>query len=250
MIPKVIHFCWLSDDPYPASIQRCIDSWSRLLPDYEIRKWDFKRFPKEKSDWVREAFERKKYAFAADYIRNYALFHEGGIYLDSDVEVVKSFDPLLHLPYFLGFENGSGCIEAAVMGSEPGNPIFGEMLKHYEGRHFAMPDGSLATTPLPYVMGDVLGSRYAIKKIEDIEGFDASKSVISVLPYDFFSPIHIEHRELQTTPRTIAIHRFAASWVPWYKKLKRVVKKIVGHKATRWYIARKRQLLGNVAKAK
>lgn len=235
----------MSDDPYPASIQRCIDSWSKHLPDYEIRKWDFKRFPKEKSDWVREAFDKKKYAFAADYIRNYALYHEGGIYLDSDVEVLKSFDPLLHLPYFMDFENGSGRIDAGVMGSEAGNPMFGKMLDYYEDRHFVKPDGSLDTTPLPYILNDVLGQSYDIKEIKDVADFDASQGVVSVLPYDFFSPIHIEHRELQSTDRTIAIHRFVASWVPWYKKIKRAVKKIVGHKATRWYIARKRQILGH-----
>lgn len=244
MIPKIIHFCWLSDDPYPAEIRRCIDTWSKMLPDYEIRKWDFKRFPKEKSDWVKEAFEQKKYAFAADYIRNYALFHEGGIYLDSDVEVLQSFDSLLHLPYFFGFENGSGYIEAAVMGSEPGNPIFGKMLEYYDGRHFILPDGSLDTTPLPRLKKKVLSDYYKVKNIEDIRDFDHTPHIISVLPHDYFSPIHIEHRELQSTERTIAIHRFAASWVPAHKKLKRFVKRLVGHKATKWYIAKKRQLLG------
>ncbi|MDE7376766.1 MAG: glycosyl transferase [Muribaculaceae bacterium] len=242
MIPKIIHFCWLSDDPYPAKIQQCIDSWSQHLPDYEIRKWDFKRFPKDKSDWVREAFEQKKYAFAADYIRNYALYTEGGIYLDSDVEVLKTFDPLLHLPYFFCYENGSGCIEAAVMGSEPGNPIFGKMLKYYEGRHFIKPDGSLDTEPLPRLKSKVLANEYAIKDIDNIEDFDHEPSTISVLPFDFFSPIHIEHRELQSTDRTIAIHRFAASWAPWHKKLKKFIKRLVGPKATKWYIAQKRKL--------
>lgn len=244
MIPKIIHFCWLSDDPYPKEIQRCIDTWSKQLPDYEIRKWDFNRFPKEQSDWVKEAFEQKKYAFAADYIRNYALYHDGGIYLDSDVEVLKTFDPLLHLPYFFGFENGSGFIEAAVMGSEPGNPIFGKMLEYYKDRHFVLPDGSLDTTPLPRVKGEVLSGAYTVKSIDEIKDFDYTPSIISVLPYDYFSPIHIEHRELQNTYRTIAIHRFAASWVPKHKKLKRLVKHLVGHKATKWYIAKKRQLLG------
>lgn len=244
MIPKIIHFCWLSNDPYPKQIQECLDTWAQKLPGYEIRKWDFNRFPKDKSDWVSEAFDNKKYAFAADYIRNYALFHEGGIYLDSDVEVLSSFDPLLHLPYFFGYENGSGFIEAAVMGAEPGNPIFAKMLKHYEGRHFVKPDGTLDTLPLPQVMQEVLGGEYEIKSIADIEHFDPSPSKVSVLPFDFFSPIHIEHRELESTDRTIAIHRFAASWQPWSKKLKKIVKKIVGPKATKWYINKKRQLIG------
>ncbi len=105
MIPKIIHFCWLSDEPYPESIQKCMNSWKEKLPDYEIWKWDFKRFPKGSAKWVDQAFEKRKYAFAADYIRLYALSNYGGIYLDSDVEVLKSFDDLLHLPYFIGMEN-------------------------------------------------------------------------------------------------------------------------------------------------
>ena len=100
MISKVIHLCWLSGDPYPEKIKKCIDSWKRVLSDYEIILWDTKRFDLDSSIWVKQAFEAKKYAFAADYIRFYALYHYGGIYMDSDVEVLKSFDDLLHLPYF------------------------------------------------------------------------------------------------------------------------------------------------------
>lgn len=245
MIPKIIHFCWLSDDPYPAQIQACIDSWTKRLPDYEIRKWDFNRFPKDKSAWVSEAFDKRKYAFAADYIRCYALYHEGGIYLDSDVEVLKNFDALLNQPYFFGYENGSGNIEAAVMGAEPGLPLFAKMLDYYKGRHFVQPSGALDTMPLPKILSKMATDNYSIKSVDSIAGFDPDPSVISVLPFDFFSPIHLEHRELQSTDRTIAIHRFAATWVPWHKKLKKAVKKLVGPAATKWFIKNKRRLFGN-----
>lgn len=116
MIPKRIHLCWLSGDPYPQKIQKCIDSWKVHLPDYEIMLWDLKRFDIAQVPWVEQAFRVKKYAFAADYIRLYALYNYGGIYLDSDVEVLKSFDPLLDLPYFVGAEN-AGTIEAAIIGA-------------------------------------------------------------------------------------------------------------------------------------
>lgn len=86
MIPKKIHFCWLSGDEFPPLIQYCIDTWEKVLPDYEIILWDTKRFDINSIAWVKEAFEAKKYAFAADYIRLYAVYTEGGIYLDSDVE--------------------------------------------------------------------------------------------------------------------------------------------------------------------
>ena len=117
MIPKRIHLCWLSGDPYPAKIGKCLASWKKHLPDYEVVLWDTKRFDLESSPWVKQAFEAKKYAFAADYIRFYALYNYGGIYLDSDVEVLRSFDPLLGLPYFAGAET-AGTIEAAVLGDQ------------------------------------------------------------------------------------------------------------------------------------
>ena len=117
MIPKIIHLCWLSGDPYPAKIAKCLDTWKKHLPDYEVMLWDTNRFDLNSSIWVRQAFEKKKYAFAADYIRFYALYHYGGIYLDSDVEVLKSFDDLLDLPYFMGAEKAH-TPEAAIIGAE------------------------------------------------------------------------------------------------------------------------------------
>ena len=110
MIPKIIHLCWLSGDPYPRKIQDCLDSWKKHLPSYEIILWDTKRFNIHEVPWVEQAFNTKKYAFAADYIRLYALYHHGGIYLDSDVEILKSLDNFLELPYFVGAET-SGTIE-------------------------------------------------------------------------------------------------------------------------------------------
>ena len=104
MIPKIIHLCWLSGDPYPEKIQKCLASWKKHLPDYEIMLWDTNRFDVNSTAWTKEAFEAHKYAFVADYIRFYAVYHYGGIYLDSDVEVLKSFDDLLDKPYFVGEE--------------------------------------------------------------------------------------------------------------------------------------------------
>ena len=130
MIPKTIHFCWLSSDPYPEKIQHCINSWKRFLPDYEFVHWNFDRFPRGKSLWVDQAFDSHKYAYAADYIRLYALYNYGGIYLDTDVEVLKSFDDLLSLPYFIGQEPSETGIEAAVLGFEKGNKLI-----HMKGNH-------------------------------------------------------------------------------------------------------------------
>ena len=130
MIPKIIHYCWLSNDPIPTNLQKYMKSWEKYLPDYEFWLWDFNRFDINSSIWVKEAFEAKKYAFAADYIRCYALYNYGGIYLDMDVEVLKSFNDLLHLPYFLCQEEKAP-IEAAVIGSEKHNKLFEKMQEYY-----------------------------------------------------------------------------------------------------------------------
>ena len=108
MIPKVIHYCWLSGDPIPEKLQRCMDSWKKFLPDYEFVLWDLERFDIKTSQWVKEAFEARKYAFAADYIRLYAVYNYGGIYMDMDVEVVRPFDDLLASPYIWAWNRRKG----------------------------------------------------------------------------------------------------------------------------------------------
>ena len=136
MIPKKIHFCWLSGEEYPPLIKHCLDTWKRVLPDYEIILWDTNRFDINSVQWVKEAFEAKKYAFAADYIRVYALYTEGGIYLDSDVEMLKSFNPLLKYSSFIGFEASTGSIEAAIMGAEAGSEWCKNAMDFYNDKHF------------------------------------------------------------------------------------------------------------------
>ena len=131
MIPKIIHLCWLSGDPYPADIEACLKTWKEHLPDYEIWLWDTQRFDVHATKWTEQAFAARKYAFAADYIRLYALYHFGGIYLDSDVVVYKSFDNLLSLPYFIGHDQIGG-FEAAVIGAQKGCLWIKDVLDEYE----------------------------------------------------------------------------------------------------------------------
>ena len=142
MIPKIIHWCWLSDAPIPASLQKCMDSWKMYLPDYEFIHWNFQRFPKGKSKWVDEAFANKKYAFAADYIRLYALYNYGGFYLDMDVEALKSFNPFLSLKTAICYEHdGKGKLEMAAFGVEPQSEWVKKCLDYYVGRSFIKEDG-------------------------------------------------------------------------------------------------------------
>lgn len=142
MIPKIIHYCWFSGDQYPKLVQKCLRSWQKHLPGYKMRLWDATSFDFNSVPFVKEAFEAKKWAFVADYIRLYALYTEGGIYLDSDVEVKKSFDNYLNNNLFVGTEpyiindNIFYDVEAAIMGAEKGHPFLKECLDEYNNTSF------------------------------------------------------------------------------------------------------------------
>lgn len=200
-IPKTVHYCWLSSDPYPELVQHCMQSWKEKLPDYEFMLWDMNRFDVHSVSWVEQACAAKKWAFAADYIRLYALYNYGGIYLDSDVEVLKSFDDLLDRPYFFGREHtpdrieNQNSIEAATMGAEKELPFLKKVMEFYEGRHFVDENGTLDTTTLPTVLARKL-------KGENLE----------ILPMDYFSPKNTRTLELQITKNTYSIHHFNGSW--------------------------------------
>lgn len=240
MIPKILHLCWLSGDPYPAKIAKCIASWKKYLPDYEIIIWDTKRFNLENSLWVKQAFEKKKYAFAADYIRFYALYHHGGIYLDSDVEVLKSFNDLLHLPYFMGAEK-AGTIEAAILGAEKEETWVKYCLDYYNNRPFIKEDGSMDIRKLPEIMVDEIQKKTPIHylskiSIKDLQSIDLRKEV-TVLPDEYFSPKVFDSREVLITPNTYTIHHYQNSWfspkAKMYYRVRSVLIRILGYNTIR-----------------
>lgn len=220
MIPKIIHYCWMSGETFPTDIQKCLDSWKKKLPDYQIILWNAKTFDLNTSIWVKEAYKAKKYAFCADYIRLYALYNYGGIYLDSDVEVLKSYDELLELPYFIGFESKL-YFEAATIGSEKNNPFIKKILDYYENRHFINENGEQNITIMPKVMMEIIKDKWEIKLINSLSEFDYSKNVINVFNYDWFSPIDSTGKRyvLRLTNNTYSIHHFASAWVDWKIKL-------------------------------
>ena len=221
MIPKIIHYCWLSGDSYPKNIKKCMKSWKKILPDYEFVLWDLKRFLLEKFLWVKQAFEKKKYAFAADYIRIYALYHYGGIYLDSDVQVLKSYNDLLDLPYFLGQENNDGRIEAATMGFEPNHPLLKCLLDYYEDRPFIKADGSLDMWPVPFIIKNFIETSFTYNLISDKSEFDNSVGVINVFNSDFFSPKDFDTKIICLTDNSYSIHQSEGSWLrPTFEELR------------------------------
>ena len=203
MIPKIIHYCWLSDDPIPENLQNYMKSWKEKLPDYEFILWNFKRFEKSSSQWVSQAFDNKKYAFAAYYIRLFAVYNFGGFYLDMDIQVLKSFNGLLNNELCLAFENDEKTgIEAGCFGAEKGNKIIGECLDYYKNRSFIKSDGSFDTLPLPKIM-----YKY-ISKHPELEIFEK----------DYFTAKSFETGQIEKTDRTFSIHHFAGSWLEDWEK--------------------------------
>lgn len=217
MIPKIIHLCWLSGDEYPELIQRCIDSWKVHLPDYEICLWDTKRFDVNSTLWTKQAYDSKKYAFAADYIRLFALYNYGGIYLDSDILVYKSFDDLLDLPYFVGLDYSTG-FEAAVIGAEKHTSWIGYLLNYYENRSFIKNNGDLDTYELPNIFYDELKKKYKFWKVNNINDFNHDDSVLNVFHQDFFNSR--DSIGVRKTKRSYCAHNFAGSWTKRKRGLK------------------------------
>lgn len=231
MIPKIIHYCWLSEDPVPSEFQMYINTWKKNLPEYAFMQWNFKKFDKESSLWVSEAFDSKKYAFAADYIRLYAIYNYGGIYLDMDVEVLKSFNDFLQLNSMLCFENTPNDeLEVAAFGAEKGSPWIKDCMNHYTDRHFLKPDGSFDTTTLPTIVKrTLLSNNYILRKVNNVEeAFKCSGKEIPVFPCEYFSPKSYLTYKMEKTENTYSIHHFSGTWLSTWQKIKLKIHRLIG----------------------
>ena len=215
MIPKIIHLCWLSGDPYPKKIEFCINSWKKYNPDYEVMLWDTNRFDVNSTPWTKQAFEAKKYAFVADYIRLYAVYNYGGIYLDSDVEVIKSFDDVLDLPYFVGSETEETSLELAAFGAEKGIQWVKDALDWYEGRNFIKDDGSMELEVQPLIMSRLLNSRYKWTPIKGKDEVTREKDKLFIFPCEWFNAHPFSETggcKYVITENTHSIHHYAGQW--------------------------------------
>lgn len=249
MIPKIIHLCWLSGEPYPEDIKQCLNTWKEILPDYEIMLWDSKRFDLNSTIWTKQAFENKKYAFAADYIRLYALYNYGGIYLDSDIVMYKSFSDLLSLPYFIG-QSYTGAFEAAVIGAEKGIKWIEDILKYYENRHFIKDDGSFDMIELPKIFSNVLNKQYKFYRLHKLQKYDSNENLIYVFDKDFFNSRN--SIKVRRTRKSYCAHNYLGSWTKKKnnKSLKNTIQKLlpdfivnifltISHKTYKKHIIRK-----------
>lgn len=206
-IPKIIHYCWLSGEPFSSEIQACIESWHKYMPEFEYKLWDMNSFDVNSVHYVRQAVDKKKWAFASDYIRLWALYNYGGIYLDSDIEVLKSFTPLLSEKAFTGFEVG-GRVAAWIFGSESRNSIIGKLLTFYENKQFINADGSLDMTP------NTLPVTNTFAKMGLVDSNVTQRlDNITVFSSDYFSPFNPWTKEKRITTNSYAMHLFKGSWM-------------------------------------
>ena len=210
MIPKIIHFCWLSEECFSKKIQRCINSWHSHLPDYEIIHWNTKNFNIHCNKWVEQAYNSGDYAFVADYVRFYALYTIGGIYLDSDVEVLDSFDKLLNYKTFFGYEY-TGLPEAAVVGSENQAAWLKNALDYYESNNFLNADGSKNRVIAPLIMKYAFEKEYNFKLCDDEKIHEINRTLI--LPYEYVSPKNGFSGMIYDSENTICIHHFNSAWL-------------------------------------
>jgi hypothetical protein len=205
-IPNLVHYCWFGKGPKSALAERCLASWKAHLPEHEIREWNEDSFDVSVHPYVREAYRLKKYAFVADYVRLHALQIDGGLYLDTDVELLRDPGPVLTGSGVLGFETADR-VCSAFLAFEPGHELIGEWLETYRNRSF-LPGGKPDETTNVQGLTKLLRARGLV-----LDGTEQRlRGGIVVYPQDVFSPYTYGERVPRTTERTVAIHWLEATW--------------------------------------
>lgn len=210
MIPKVIHYCWFGGAPKPESVCRCIDSWRKHCPDFEIREWNEQNIDYTSNKYTRQAYEAKSWGFVPDYLRLWIIHEYGGIYMDTDVQVIKDLTPLLDQKGFAGFEIGTERFVAFGLGfgAEAGNSIIKEHMMMYDHLEFLKADGSYNKVPSPVYSTELLvkhGLDRGNKGIQKLGDF-------TVYPEEFFCPKSYSTGLTRKTKNTYSIHHYDASW--------------------------------------
>ena len=245
MIPKVIHYCWFGNNEFPELEKKCLNSWKKVLQDYQIILWNENNSDLTECSYVQQAYENKKYAFVSDYIRAKALYTYGGIYLDTDVEVLRSFDQFLQKKGFLGFENRT-TVGTAIMACEHRSEFAERMIEYYHSHPFIDKSGNMNLTTNVTILNSILENK-GMERLNKAQVIDD----ITILPRDFFYPKKLSEYEFLSTENTIAIHRMNGSWLtdkqkkrgtnkfwingcrPFLKKCQKVIHSILGENVTK-----------------
>ena len=207
VIPKKIHYCWFGGNPMPEEYQRYIESWKKYCPDYEIIRWDESNYDIHKNTYISQAYEQKKWAFVSDYARVDILYQEGGIYFDTDVEVVAPFDKFLVWDLFCGFESKEYINFGLGYGSVKGQPVLKKVLEVYENMPFIQEDSSFNMTACPIIQSKILEEHGF-----EMNGQFQARDNVALYPKEFFSPFEGIKSFGNTTKNTHSIHHYSASW--------------------------------------
>lgn len=216
MIPKVIHYCWFGRGKMPEMAIKCMASWAKFLPNYELRVWNEDTFDINSVLYVKEAYEARKFAFVTDYVRLYAIYNFGGIYMDTDVEVLKNLDVFLKYPAFSGFETKKE-VPTGVMASEKLGLWAKEQLKYYEKKHFLLPNGNFDTTTNVKIITTIMSGNGL--KLNNT--FQVYNDIMYIFPKEYFCPKNRDG-SISLTENTYCIHHFAGSWLPLHLKIKKM----------------------------
>lgn len=209
MIPKTIHYCWFGGNQIPTEYLKYIESWKKYCPNYEIIRWDETNFDINQNAYIKEAYEAKKWAFVSDYARLYIIYNYGGIYLDTDVELIQPLDHLLKYDCFLGIEKGENKVATGLgFGAKKNNEIIKLMLDEYSKIHFKIGKDIYDLTPCPERN---TRSLYKIGFKNNQTGIQVLGNV-AILPYEYLCPYDMKGEGIVTS-KTISIHHFTASWI-------------------------------------
>ena len=211
MIEKKIHYCWFGRGEKPKLAIKCIESWKHFCPDYELIEWNEDNIDVLMNPYTKMCYEQKKYAFLTDYLRLIIVEREGGIYFDTDVEVVKSFDDLLDCGAFFGFENNDYVNTGEGFGAEAHHSIIKKMINEYD----ELLDGKHGTVGCPILNTQALLD-IGLERNGQMQIIDD----IRIFPKDFFNPRSSSTGKMMKTKNTYSIHWYSASWMPWKKRIK------------------------------
>lgn len=204
MIPKKIHYCWFGRGEKTKLARKCIDSWKKYCPEYEVIEWNEENFDINVNAYTRMCYEEKKFAFLADYVRLVVVAEKGGIYFDTDVEVLKSFDALLSNSAFFGFEDSKHINTGVGFGAEAGNKLVQEMLCEYN----VLLDGKHGVIGCP-----ILNTKALVKRGLQLNGEMQQVNKAMIFPVEYFNPYDDETGRLKKTNNTYSVHWFAKSWL-------------------------------------
>ncbi len=213
-IPKIIHFCWFGHGEYSDKMKYCMASWEKYCPDYKIMKWDEDSFDLDSCNYIRQAYDKKRWAFVTDYVRFKVLQQYGGVYLDTDMEVIKPFNDLLNDDAVLSFKqvvegtNFNG-LTSAFIATKPNNPDFNPLIEQFESRSYINEEGEEDITPIAKFLTDLVKDK-GIKLDDSLQ----SQNGITVYPHEYLCPTVISTKDskIATTDNTHVIHHFVGTW--------------------------------------